>query len=87
MTSGGQPRDTGTRSRRPSSVNVPAYQRTGTRPRFRRGYRALTSPSSRRLAVANQASLQRRSTDRAPVLSSSPNVPGPEAASSRHNSW
>ena len=35
----------------------------------------------RRPAAANQASEYRRSTDLAPVLSSSPKVPGPDAAS------
>ncbi|UWP86267.1 hypothetical protein [Dactylosporangium fulvum] len=35
--------------------------------------------------VPNQASEKRRSTDRAPVVSRSPNVPGPDAANSRHS--
>jgi hypothetical protein len=42
-----------------------------------------SSPARRRLAAANHASLKRRSTERAPTLSSSPKVPGPAAASSR----
>jgi hypothetical protein len=85
--SGGQPRATGIRSARPSRVNVPACQRTGIRARLRRGYRAEASPALRRAAAANQASEYRRSTDLAPTLSSSPKVPGPDAASSRYNCW
>ena len=81
------PRATGSRTTWPSRANVPAYQRTGTSARRRRGNRAALSPCLRRLAAANQASEYRRRTDRAPVVSNSPKVPGPEAASSRHNSW
>jgi hypothetical protein len=63
---------------------VPWYHRTGTKARLLRGNRARTTPARRRLAVANQASEYLRKTDRAPTLSSSPNVPGPDAASSWH---
>jgi hypothetical protein len=71
----------------PSRLNVPEYQRTGIRLRLRRGNRAFVSPALRRLAAANQASEYRRKTDRAPSVSNSPNVPGPDDASSRHSSW
>ncbi|MFI6230902.1 hypothetical protein ACIBCR_26740 [Micromonospora echinospora] len=40
----------------------------------------------RRFAAANHASENRRNTDRPPVESNSPNVPGPDADNSRHNS-
>ncbi|WP_130330914.1 hypothetical protein [Micromonospora kangleipakensis] len=65
---------------------MPWYQRNGTSPRRRRGNRADTSPALRRFAAANHASENRRNTDRAPTESSSPNVPGPDVANSRHNS-
>ena len=69
-------------------VNVPVYQRTGTRPRLRRGYRAVSSPSLRRLAVGEPGvAVTAQHRPRAHVLSSSPNVPGPDADRSRHSSW
>ncbi|HEY3956864.1 MAG TPA: hypothetical protein VGM53_26130 [Streptosporangiaceae bacterium] len=64
---------------------MPAYHRTGITARRLRGNRALWSPVLRRLAAANQASEYRRSTDRAPAVSNSPNVPRPDPASSRHS--
>ncbi|GAA5198154.1 hypothetical protein GCM10023322_70890 [Rugosimonospora acidiphila] len=52
--------------------------------RIRRPRRA--SPPRRRLPAANHASENRRNTDRALAVHSSPNVPGPAAANSPHSS-
>jgi hypothetical protein len=52
----------------------PVVEPTGRRARLRRGKPARW-PLLRRLAASNQASAYRRSTDRAPLIESSPEVP------------